>query len=202
MSVRNALLALLAAAPMYGAQLRAEFEGRTGGVWPLNVGQVYTTLSRLERDGLVEGAGVPDEEGTIAYCLTDHGRAEVARWWGTAVDRGSTPRDELAIKLALAVTMGGVDVPAIVQTQRSATMRHLQDLTRLKQQGVQGGGDDLAWELVLEGLIFSDESEMRWLDHIESRVARAGRGHGQPVTSGTQPVSPSKDPVPKSQVKR
>ncbi len=53
-SVRHALLALLSEGPKYGLQLREEFEARTGEVWPLNVGQVYTTLQRLERDGLVE----------------------------------------------------------------------------------------------------------------------------------------------------
>src|SRR5579862_6222018 len=53
MSVRHALLALLSEGPKYGLQLREEFEANTGQVWPLNVGQVYTTLQRLERDGLV-----------------------------------------------------------------------------------------------------------------------------------------------------
>ncbi|MDH4147522.1 MAG: PadR family transcriptional regulator, partial [Acidimicrobiia bacterium] len=53
MSIRHGLLALLSEGPKYGAQLRTEFEERTGATWPLNVGQVYTTLSRLERDGLV-----------------------------------------------------------------------------------------------------------------------------------------------------
>ena len=74
MSVKLGLMALLATQPMYGAQLRSEFERRTGGTWPLNVGQVYTTLGRLERDGLVEGSGAPDDEGRIAYRLTDAGR--------------------------------------------------------------------------------------------------------------------------------
>lgn len=180
MTVRNSLLALLAGSPMYGAQLRTEFEGRTGGTWPLNVGQVYTTLARLERDGLVEGAGGADEEGKIAYRLTDAGRVEVQRWWSTPVDRDSTPRNELVIKLALAVTMPDIDVQAIVQTQRTATMRHLRDLTRLKKQAREAESDELAWELVLESLVFADESEMRWLDHIESRVSRAAR---QPRTS-------------------
>jgi DNA-binding PadR family transcriptional regulator len=67
MSVRHALLALLSEGPKYGLQLREEFEARTGDVWPLNVGQVYTTLQRLERDGLVEsdrrrGSGSPRRE--------------------------------------------------------------------------------------------------------------------------------------------
>ena len=116
MSIRRGLLALLAQEPMYGAQLRSEFESRTGGTWPLNVGQVYTTLSRLERDGLVQAAGGADEEGRIAYRLTEQGQAEVTRWWAAPVDRESTPRDELVIKLALAVTVPGVDIRRIVQT--------------------------------------------------------------------------------------
>ncbi len=81
MSVKLGLMALLAEGEKYGAQLRAEFEERTGGTWPLNVGQVYTTVDRLMRDGLVEQAGDPDPEGRISYRLTEIGRAEVDRWW-------------------------------------------------------------------------------------------------------------------------
>jgi DNA-binding PadR family transcriptional regulator len=179
MSVRQGLLALLATEPMYGARLRAEFETRTGGTWPLNVGQVYTTLARLERDGLVESVG-EDDEGRISYRLTRSGRAEVARWWLSPVNRETTPRDELVIKLALAVTVEGVDVPRVVQTQRTATLRHLQDLTRLKQRATahhesgddDGGNVDLAWLLVLENLIYAGEAEVRWLDHVEARLVR------------------------------
>jgi len=170
MSVRQGLLALLAQRPMYGAQLRVEFEARTGGTWPLNVGQVYSTLTRLERDGLVEAAGGPDDEGRIAYQLTDEGRATVRRWWTTPVDRADHPRDELTIKLALAVTVPGVDVPAVVQSQRTQTLRSLQDLTRLKQRATEA--DDLAWLLVLDNLVFAAEAEVRWLDHVEARLLR------------------------------
>jgi DNA-binding PadR family transcriptional regulator len=177
-SVRQGLLALLAQEPMYGAQLRSEFEARTGGTWPLNVGQVYTTLARLERDGLVEAAGA-DEDGRISYRLTRTGRAEVAQWWVSPVDRETTPRDELVIKLALAVTVDGVDVDRVVQTQRTATLRHLQDLTRLKQRATthlesdeDNGSVDLAWLLVLENLIYAGEAEVRWLDHVEARLIR------------------------------
>lgn len=174
MSIRHSLLALLAEEPMYGARLRAEFEARTGGTWPLNVGQVYSTLTRLERDGLVEAAGHADTDGTIAYRLTEAGRAEVARRWASPVDRDSTPRGELAIKLALAVTVGDVDIPRVVQTQRTATLRHLQELTRLKAQALQSGAtQDLAWQLVLENLLYAGEAEIRWLDHVEAWLARA-----------------------------
>ena len=98
MSVRSGLMALLAEGGKYGAQLRSEFEERTGGTWPLNVGQVYTTLDRLVRDGLAEQADAPDAEGRIAYRLTDAGRSELRTWWTTPVDRTSTPRDELTIR--------------------------------------------------------------------------------------------------------
>jgi DNA-binding PadR family transcriptional regulator len=173
MSIRQGLLALLAQEPMYGAQLRSEFESRTGGTWPLNVGQVYTTLARLDRDGFVEAAGGADAEGRIAYRLTTQGQAEVKRWWAAAVDRGDTPRDELVIKLALAVTMPGVDVHRLVQTQRTATLRHLQVLTKLKRATPQeaGGRSELSWLLVLDNLVYSAEAEVRWLDHIETRLA-------------------------------
>ena len=136
MSVRSGLMALLAEGEKYGAQLRSEFEARTGGTWPLNVGQVYTTLDRLVRDGLVESAGEPDAEGRIAYRLTPAGHAELGAWWSTPVDRTNTPRDELTIKLALAVTAPDVDVQRVVQTQRTATLRHLHDLTRLKRESL------------------------------------------------------------------
>jgi len=174
MSIRHGLLALLAQEPMYGAQLRSEFESRTGGTWPLNVGQVYTTLARLDRDGFVEAAGGADDEGRIAYRLTEQGQMEVERWWVAAVDRGDTPRDELVIKLALAVTVPGVDVRSLVQTQRTSTLRHLQALTKLKRATPQdaGGRNELSWLLVLDNLVYSAEAEVRWLDHVETRLAR------------------------------
>lgn len=175
MSVRQALMALLELEPMYGYQLRAEFEQRTGTTWPLNVGQVYTTLSRLERDGLVEGTGA-DDEGHVVYHLTDAGRDEVSAWFTTPVPRSQPPRDELAIKLALAVTVPDVDVAGVIQRQRAATMAGLQDYTRIKRVGTPVTAEDpagLAWGLVLESLIFSAEAEVRWLDHCEARLRRA-----------------------------
>ena len=193
MSVRQALLALLAEGPRYGYQLRSQFEQRTGATWPLNVGQVYTTLTRLERDGLVEGGG-DDGEGHAVFRITESGRDEVARWFTTPVERTQPPRDELAIKLALAVTVPGVDVGTVIQQQRSATMAALQDYTRLKRQAADGGTrEDLAWSLVLDSLVFGAEAEIRWLDHCEARVARAAAarpvpaptssGHGAPESA-------------------
>lgn len=206
MSVKYGLLALLATEPMYGARLRAEFEARTGGTWLLNVGQVYTTLGRLERDGMVESVGAADEEGRIAYRLTDQGRAQIAQWWAVPVDRSNTPRDELVIKLALAVTVPGVDVERVVQTQRTATLRHLRDLTRLKTQAretaraqgpadisSEGAANDHAWRLVVDNLIFAAEAEVRWLDHVEADLAREATRPRRPAQAPTHTPSASAD---------
>jgi DNA-binding PadR family transcriptional regulator len=189
MSIRHGLLALLERGPSHGYQLRAEFDAATGATWPLNVGQVYTTLDRLERDGFVVQDGPADDDGRIAYRITDDGRAEVRAWFTSPVSAKAAPRDELAIKLALAVTTPGVDVVSVVQTQRSSTMTSLQELTRLK---VRAGADDgeLAWSLVLDSLVFRAEAEIRWLDHCEARVARAAtnRPAAAPVTPAPAPA--------------
>jgi DNA-binding PadR family transcriptional regulator len=191
MSIRHGLLALLERGPSHGYQLRAEFDAATGATWPLNVGQVYTTLDRLERDGFVVQDGPADDDGRIAYRITDEGRAEVRAWFTSPVSAKAAPRDELAIKLALAVTTPGVDVVSVVQTQRSSTMTSLQELTRLK---VRAGADDgeLAWSLVLDSLVFRAEAEIRWLDHCEARVARAATNR-PPVA----PVTPAPAPAGK-----
>ena len=189
MSIRHGLLALLERGPSHGYQLRAEFDAATGATWPLNVGQVYTTLDRLERDGFVVQDGPADDDGRIAYRITDDGRAEVRAWFTSPVSAKAAPRDELAIKLALAVTTPGVDVVSVVQTQRSSTMTSLQELTRLK---LRAGADDgeLAWSLVLDSLVFRAEAEIRWLDHCEARVARAAtkRTAVAPVTPAPAPA--------------
>ena len=192
MSIRQAMLAILERGPMYGYQLRAEFEQRTGETWPLNIGQVYTTLSRLERDGLVEvvdhgGADDPASDRHVSYRATEAGRSEASAWFTTPVPRSQPPRDELAIKLAIAVTLPGVDVSELIQKQRTATMSALQAYTRLKRSGRAAQPTDpadLAWSLVLDSLVFDAEAEVRWLDHCEARLRRA---------AGSRDVRPTTD---------
>ncbi|MEU6711871.1 PadR family transcriptional regulator [Nonomuraea sp. NPDC046802] len=162
MSIRHGLLALLSSGPRYGYQLRVEFEASTGATWPLNIGQVYTTLSRLERDRLVAPGGA-DEQGRAVYTITEAGREELERWFSTPVAQTDRPRDELAIKIAMAVA-GGVDVAEVIQSQRVATMSWLQQLTKAKRTATGG----LAQRLVLDSMIFKAEAEQRWLDHCEA----------------------------------
>jgi len=167
-SVRHSLLALLSAGPMHGYGLKTEFEAATGDVWPLNVGQVYTTLGRLERDGLVSAE--TETDGQKVYEITKAGRDELGHWFDTPVPREMIPRQELAIKLVFAMRSGVADVTEVLQRQRVATARALQDVTRLKADAESAG--DVAWLLMLDALVFQAEAEVRWLDMCEARLAR------------------------------
>ncbi len=163
MSIRQSLLAILELGPCYGYQLRLEFERRTAAPTPLNVGQVYATLDRLERDGLVV-KHAPDDAGHVYYAITDAGR-EVSRTW---LQQPVPPpaRDELATKLALALTLPGADCASLIAAQRAlATESLAQHLGREHAT--------LAERLVTDALALAAEAELQWLDRCEALLAEA-----------------------------
>lgn len=174
MSVRQSLLAILAQGPCYGYQLRHEFNRRTGSVWPLNVGQIYNTLERLERDGFAM-RGATDAHGHVYWEITDAGALEVDSWLSSPVERGRATRDELAIKLAVAATLPGADTTRVVATQRAASEAHLENLTAERASREDDSPQGLAWSLVVDSMIFTAEAELRWLDHVQTRLARHPR---------------------------
>lgn len=170
MSVRQSLLSILAQGPCYGYQLRHEFDRRTGSVWPLNVGQIYNTLERLERDGLV-ARGDADLQGHVYWEITDAGRAEAERWMSAPVERERATRDELAIKVVIAATLPGSDATAVIATQRDASSEHLASLHKLRSSRDDSSPEGLAWSLVVDSMILTADAELRWLDHVEARLA-------------------------------
>ena len=178
MSVRHALLALLSEGPKYGLQLRQEFEARTGEVWPLNVGQVYTTLQRLERDGLVESEDTADQGPQKGFHITEEGQAELAKWLRTPPDFSSPPRDELVIKVLVALELPDVDVHDVVQVHRRYLVELMQQWTRLKEDESRF---DLYFALVVDAELFRLDSLIRWLDTAEGRFRRAGARDDAPA---------------------
>jgi DNA-binding PadR family transcriptional regulator len=172
-SVRHALLALLSEGPKYGLQLGQEFEDRTGEVWPLNTGQVYTTLQRLERDGLVETDGSGEEGPQKGFRITAAGTQELSDWLRTPPDTSAPPRDELVIKVLVAVRLPGVDVVELMQLHRRHLVETMHYYTRLKEDA---GEHDV-------GLLF--DAVVRWLDSAEARIRRL------PATPTEPPASPS-----------
>ncbi|MFG1810839.1 PadR family transcriptional regulator [Streptomyces sp. NPDC049040] len=196
MSVRHALLALLSEGPKYGLQLRQEFEARTGEVWPLNVGQVYSTMQRLERDGLVESD--QDEAAEAgpqkAYRITPAGGAELASWLRTPPAADAPPRDELLIKVLVALRLPGVDLPAILQAHRRSTIERMQQYTRLKEHAL----DDLSLLLVADAQLYRLESVVRWLDSAQARLRHHSYGPpdraGGPLPASPPAAAPSEAP--------
>jgi DNA-binding PadR family transcriptional regulator len=184
MSIRHALLALLTEGAKYGLQLRQEFESRTGEVWPLNVGQVYLTLQRLERDELVESDGGERDGPQKMFRITAAGADELAAWLRTPPDLANPPRDELVIKVLVALRLPGVDVPGLLQTHRRHVVELMQKYTHIKADAV---ADDLSLLLVADAELFRLESVVRWIDAAEARLGQRSAaeppersGQGQP----------------------
>lgn len=170
MSVRHALLALLSEGPKYGLQLRQEFEANTGDIWPLNIGQVYTTLQRLERDGLVESDGSSGEGPQNVFRVTPAGQQELTTWLQAPTDMTTPPRDELVIKILSALRVPGVDVQDVVQSHRRYLVELMQQWTRLKEDEADF---DLSVALVVDAELFRLDSLVRWLDSASGRLERA-----------------------------
>jgi len=187
MSVRHALLALLSEGPKYGLQLRQEFEARTGEVWPLNVGQVYTTLQRLERDGLVESDDPEGEGPQKGFRITAAGGRELAQWLRTPAETASPPRDELVIKVLVARRMPGVDVHELIQVHRRHLVELMQQYTQLKPEAPE---HDVGLALVVDAELFRLEAVVRWLDAADARLAQLPAA--SPVAAAAVPTRPGR----------
>ncbi len=180
MSIRHSLLALLSEGPKYGLQLRQEFEVRTGEVWPLNVGQVYTTLQRLERDGLVESDGDVEDGPQKGFRITVDGETELAAWLRTPPDLSSPPRDELVIKILIAVQVPNVDVHEVIQGHRKYLVQLMQEWTRLKEHAADR---NLGFGLAVDAELFRLDAAVRWLDSADGRIKRSSLDQSGPARS-------------------
>lgn len=175
MAVREGLLALLGDGTHHGYQLKTAFEAATGGVWALNVGQVYTTLDRLARDGLVH---VDDSGDQKQYSLTAAGREELRTWWQVSAVDAPPPRDELLLKVLLAMEHGPGRALEVVTAHRTA----LTGLLQTHRRSSRSGSGDLAAAVVADALATRAEADLRWLDLCEARLLRA-RSTSLPTTN-------------------
>ena len=183
MIVKHALLALLTDGAKHGFQLAQEFEAGTGDMWPLNTGQVYTTLRRLERDELVQSDESAGDGQQNRYQITAAGRAELDAWLHTPPDTERPPRDELVVKVLVALRMSDVDVTELVQSYRRQMVEAMQQYTRLKEDAPD---DDIGLLLIADAEIYRLDSVVRWLDAAESRIRRlpaVAEGVAPPVST-------------------
>jgi len=164
-SVRSALLAILTIGPAYGLQLANEFRRRTGGAEAVVDAQMYMTLKRMQRDGVV--APLPkDASGKVPYELTDLGRAEAEAWLAAPVPQDAPgSRDELALKVTLAATLGGADLRSLLNAQSALARAEL-------ARALEEAPDDLLADVVLARRRGSLQAELEWLAAARTRLSQ------------------------------
>jgi len=179
MSVRYAILGLLAQKSRHGYELRAAFEAVVGGDvnWDVKPAQIYTTLERLEDAGLVERTsdlGEGDEPARRVYGVTASGKDALRDWFASGVTP-SHQRDEFYIKLMVGLVCGEVDPARLIQTQRVHFFRELHAATALRDS--YDPHTEMAQILLLDKAIMHLEADLRWLDITEQRLEEV---KGQP----------------------
>lgn len=171
MSVRNAILGLLAQQPRHGYELRVAFEALVGGndIWEVKPSQIYTTLARLEEAGLVLQDGVEQDGGPEkrVYSLTPTGVDELANWFNTGV-AAEHQRDEFFVKLMVSLTNEQVDPYDVIRAQRKRLYKDLHALTT--RRSTIDSRRELAQLFLLDKSIMHLEADLRWLDLLEARL--------------------------------
>lgn len=168
--MRFPILAVLSRGPAHGYELKQEMEQQLGEVWPpINIGQVYTTLGRLERDGLIHATDVEqsDRPNKRVYALTGSGREALQIWLGEPAVRPRV-RDDFVLKLVLAGLAGLADPQELIERQRSEYLQALRELDTLSRR--LDGQASLAERLVIEGASLHLEADLKWLDHAEEQI--------------------------------
>jgi DNA-binding PadR family transcriptional regulator len=171
LSVRNAILGLLAQRPRHGYELRAAFEALVGGeaIWDVKPAQIYTTLDRLEEGGLVAETGSGQDAGPEKriYGITARGRSELNDWFDTGVE-GEHQRDEFFIKMMLSIDDEKADPYKVIQAQRSELYKQLHDLTKRRNEA--DPKKELARIFSLDKMIMHLEADLKWLDLLDARL--------------------------------
>lgn len=177
MSLKYGILGLLAEQPLHGYQVKSRFEELLGGTWEVNIGQVYATFQRLERDDLIEAVGERGDRGKLAYRLTEAGRRSLEEWLETPEAEPQPMREEVYVKLLLGNRIGNGSLERLLNRQRSVHLQRLQDLAALEDQARQENQRGVV--LMLRGAILHTEADLKWfeacIEDIQSWVAEPDR---------------------------
>ena len=201
MTVRNALLGLLEQKPRHGYELHDAFEAVVGGeqIWDVKPAQIYTTLNRLEKGGLVVQQSAEQEGGPEKriYAVTAAGREALQQWFYSPVN-SRHQRDEFFLKLMMSLATGEANPRQVIYVQRASLYRDLHDLTL--QRGDADPGRALAFILLLDQAIMHLEADLRWLEMVEARLDEVRsqplpepeiRPRGRPPKKGVDAGEPS-----------
>src|SRR5437868_15311072 len=165
-SLKYGVLGLLAEEPLHGYEVKNRFEAMLGGTWEVNIGQVYTTLQRLERDGLVRPVGSRGDRGKLLYELLEPGRTALNAWL-SAPDQGPQQlHEDIYVKLLLATRIANGDLQGMLARQKRAYLQRLRDLNQLEDRAKRDGRIDLA--RLVRGALLHTEADLKWMDELSS----------------------------------
>ncbi len=164
MSLKYGLLGLLAEEPLHGYEVKNRFEEMLGGTWEVNIGQVYTTLQRLERDGLVRPAGERGDRGKLLYEVSDSGRKALNEWLAQPESGPQELREDIYVKLLLAARVANGNLGPLLSRQKRAYLQRLRDLNQLEARAKKDGRTDLA--RLVRGALLHTEADIKWIDEL------------------------------------
>lgn len=177
-SLKYGILGLLAEQPLHGYEVKSRFEELLGGTWEVNIGQVYATFQRLERDELIEAVGERGDRGKLAYRVTEAGRRSLEEWLETPEVEPQPMREEVYVKLLLGNRIGNGSLERLLSRQRSVHLQRLQDLAALEDRASRESQRGVV--LMLRGAILHTEADLKWfeacLEDIESWVTKSDQG--------------------------
>lgn len=176
LAVKHGILGILAGRPRHGYELKTQFERLTGGLWELNVGQIYSTLERMQKEGLValEGAEGPEEERKT-YRITETGLAELERWLARPPLKARPLRDEMYVRLGLLIEKDLNRALELLESQRRVYHLQMAELTRARIQVARAQGpEQLQQEMMLDAALLHVEADLRWLENCEARLRARG----------------------------
>ncbi|MFF6950692.1 PadR family transcriptional regulator [Streptomyces iakyrus] len=167
--MRLPLLALLARGPAHGYELKQDLEQLLGSAYPQpNVGQIYVTLGRLEKSGLIEGEDVAQSSrpNKKVYHLTDAGR-EALRAWFEEPEGEPRVRDEFFMKLALAPQTGLAEQITLINQQRRQYLNTMRQLSKL---AAAEDRDNRIAHLLIEGAMLHLQADLDWLERCQEEL--------------------------------
>ena len=168
MSLRFGILGLLSQGPLHGYEIKHRFEELLGGTWEVNIGQVYTTFQRLERDHLIQPQGSRGDRGKLSYAITNEGRRAFDLWLGQPAEHPQQLREDIYVKLLLAGRLANGRLGDILNGQRRVCLQQLHDLGELEARARREGRTDLA--LMLTGAILHTEADLKWIDACDEQL--------------------------------
>ncbi len=166
MSLKYGVLGLLTGEPLHGYEVKNRFEAMLGGTWEVNIGQIYTTLQRLERDGLVRPVGERGDRGKLLYELSSEGRKALDEWLDTPDLGPQQLHEDIYVKLLLATRIANGDLQQLLARQKRAYLQRLRDLNRLEERARRDGRLDLS--RLVRGALLHTEADLKWIDELSS----------------------------------